>query len=90
MIRILTEPPDAIPAEVTAAMEASAQTQLRLGAGMGARVMLVWFLFLPLFWWMGMRDVGVIASVLGPIGVAVPRWASSRRAGRWCAPGSST
>jgi serine/threonine-protein kinase len=71
LIRVLTEPPDAVPAEVTAAMEAGAQTQLRMGASLGSRVMMVWFLFLPLFWWMGMRDVTVIVSVLGPIGIAV-------------------
>jgi serine/threonine-protein kinase len=71
MIRVLTEPPDEDPKEVTAAMEAGAQTQLRVGAALGGRVMLGWFLFLPVFWWMGMRDLGVIAAVLGPIGVAV-------------------
>jgi serine/threonine-protein kinase len=70
MVRVLTEPPDQVPAEVADTIEAAAQKQLRMGAGAGAKIMLIWFLFLPLFWWMGMRDVGVIASVLGPIGVA--------------------
>jgi hypothetical protein len=55
---------------VSDAMEAAAQRQLRMGAEIGGRVTLVWFLFLPLFWWMGMRDLGVIAAVLGPIGVS--------------------
>ena len=70
MIRILTQPPDDVPPEVSETIEAAAQKQLRMGAGMGGRVMLVWFLFLPLFWWMGVRDLAVIAWVLGPIGVA--------------------
>jgi eukaryotic-like serine/threonine-protein kinase len=70
MIRILTDPPDEVPPEVSEAIEASAQKQLRMGAGMGGRVMLVWFLFLPLCWWMGVRDPRVIVCVLGPIGVA--------------------
>jgi hypothetical protein len=30
----------------------------------------LWFLFLPLFWVMGVTDVGPIAGVLGPIGAA--------------------
>jgi serine/threonine-protein kinase len=71
MIRILTEPPGEVPPEVDEAMEAAAQKQVRMGAELGGRVLLVWFLFLPLFWWMGMRDAGVIVSVLGPIGLAV-------------------
>ena len=45
-----------MPSEVNEAMEAAAQKQLRMGAALGGRVLLVWFLFLPLFWWMGMRD----------------------------------
>src|SRR5262249_11885639 len=54
MIRILTEPPDEVPPEVNEAMEAAAQKQLRMGAALGGRVLWVWFLFLPLFWWMGL------------------------------------
>jgi serine/threonine-protein kinase len=81
MIRVLTEPPDEAPPEVNSAIEAGAQKQIRMGARIGGAVMLTWFLFLPLFWWMGMRDWLVIACVLGPIGVsATLSMSESRRA----------
>jgi hypothetical protein len=81
LVRILTTPPDEAPPEVRLTIHAATQKQLRMGAAMGTRVLLVWFLFLPLFWWMGMRDLAVIASVLGPLGVALTAiWLESRRA----------
>jgi eukaryotic-like serine/threonine-protein kinase len=70
MIRILTEPPDVVPQEVTDAIEVAAQKQVRIGASIGGGVLLVWFLFLPLFWWMGMLNPAVAAGVLGPIAVS--------------------
>jgi serine/threonine-protein kinase len=70
MVRLLTEPPAHTPRAVADAIERDAQRTVRLGAWTAAALMLVWFLFIPFFWWMGVRDVNAMAWVLGPIAIS--------------------
>jgi eukaryotic-like serine/threonine-protein kinase len=80
LVRLLTQPPRAIPAEAVAELrlaERRTQRTVATGATLGY---LAWFLFLPFGFWMGVRDpiVTLIASALWAA-AALSAYASLRR-----------
>jgi hypothetical protein len=55
-MRLMTEPPEALPAEARAAMLLESRRSIRAGAFVAMIAYLMWFAYLPLMLWMGMRS----------------------------------
>jgi hypothetical protein len=62
MIRLLTTAPDGMPAEVEFEIEKSYRRRTRWIGGLGAGTYLAVFGFLPLLWWMGIRQPLVVGA----------------------------
>jgi serine/threonine-protein kinase len=56
LMRLMTEPPAELPAEARAAMIAETRRSMRTGSLVTMIAYLMWFAYLPLMLWMGMRS----------------------------------
>jgi eukaryotic-like serine/threonine-protein kinase len=56
LAQLLENPPRELPPEAAAAIERANDAQVRTGARNGAIGYLSWFLYMPLIFWMGVRD----------------------------------
>ena len=70
LAKIVTTPPREVPPEVTAQLAAQEQQLVRTGARHAVVANAIWFLFLPLVIFMGVREPLHVVLVLGPAGVS--------------------
>jgi serine/threonine-protein kinase len=56
LMRLMTDPPRAMPPEARATWAVETRRSLRVGARIAVFAYLTWFLYLPLMLWMGMRS----------------------------------
>jgi eukaryotic-like serine/threonine-protein kinase len=70
MVRMLVEPPKALPPSARDELQRSRTTENRLAFRVGALGFLSMYLFLPFYLWMGIRDWTLAGAVLGLIAVS--------------------
>ncbi|HTM20066.1 MAG TPA: serine/threonine-protein kinase, partial [Kofleriaceae bacterium] len=80
MVHLLETPPAVTPPEVTFEQERAFRRDSRWIGGVGAVVYLSMIGFLPLLWWMGIRQPGMVAGFFGLLllaaGLSVQVWRS--------------
>jgi eukaryotic-like serine/threonine-protein kinase len=102
LAQIITTPPRVLPTEIWDELKGQEQQLVRTGARYSVIASLMWFLFLPIVLWMGVRQPYQAVLVLGPAGLAalvsglstrfphIPKWVQLTTIGLTIAGGAAT